>query len=140
MKRSRWSSYPLEQSPLFRLQSKKKLAELLGLELRELVQLAAIKENYIKFTSVSSSGRPRDIQQPLPRLNRIHVRLFDLLRRIQPPAYLKSGVRGESQITNAAAHVNDSRGFKFDIKNFFPILEMIETVAIGGFHFCFPNP
>lgn len=120
MRKSRWNSYPIELSPLFELRSKRNLARLLGRSVADLNRIAAHKGNYIKFhaNAGTSSGRP--IQEPLPWLKCIHVRLLDLLRRIHPPIYLKSGVRGESIVSNAEVHVSNARGFKFDIKKFYP--------------------
>lgn len=120
MRRSRWGAYPLQTSPLYGLRSKRKLAELIGIDVRALKRIARKKNNYIKFTANRGSEKERAIQAPLPRLAQIHSRVFELLRRIKPPHYLKSGVPGESQITNASVHILNERGFKFDIRQFFP--------------------
>lgn len=120
MRKSRWNSYPIEFSPLFELQSKRSLARLLGSSVAGLKRIAAHKNNYIKFNANPGTSSERPIQEPLPWLKCIHVRLLDLLRRIQPPDYLKSGVRGNSIVSNAEVHALNTRGFKFDIKKFYP--------------------
>lgn len=129
LKRSRWPSYPLQSSPLFRLQSKRKLAELLCVELGALRVLQASPDNYIRFAIHHPEKKPREIQQPKSRLSAVHGRIFDLMRRIEPPSYLKSGVRGQSQITNAQEHLNDHQGFKFDIRSFFPSVKRSHVFA-----------
>ena len=120
LKRSRWNSYCLEQSPFYGLRSKRKLTELLKVDLRRLRRIAANRDSYIIFTTNGGTAKEREIQHPHSDLAIVHSRLFDLLRRIHRPEYLKSGVRGESQITNAHAHNNPYRGFKFDIQSFYP--------------------
>jgi len=119
-KQRRWGSYPLVQSPLYRLGSKRKLASVLGTDVKSLNRLTKQRENYVRFVINKGTVKEREIQYPKPWLNTIHHRIFDLLRRIEPPKYLKSGCKGESQITNAGAHLNSHRGFKFDIKRFYP--------------------
>jgi hypothetical protein len=71
-------------------------------------------DNYRLFTKDD-----RLIEEPKPRLKKIHTRIHKLLSRIEPPAYLHS-VKGRSYITNAKAHVGKSRLVKLDIRKFFP--------------------
>lgn len=111
--------YPLEQSPLFKLKSKKKLADLLELDAKTIVNLSADKGNFRIFT-IEKNGKSRQVQVPKPILERIHKRMFKLLQRIETPEYLHSGVKKRSHITNAKAHEKSSSLVKIDIKKYYP--------------------
>lgn len=50
----------------------------------------------------------------------MHKHIARLLLRIAPPAFLHSGIRKRSFITNAASHVNAYPAVKLDIKRFYP--------------------
>jgi len=113
--------YPLRESRLYCLQSKKRLAGLLNMELpalRELVSQA--DDNYRVFTRLQSNGKTRRIEEPKSELKRIHTRVLQLLSRIEPPPYLHSGTKKRSYVTNAAAHVGKGRTVKTDISKFYP--------------------
>lgn len=116
--------YPLNQSPLYKLQNRRKLAELFGLSLHELEHLAASRERHYNTFSkeIEKEGKikTRYIEHPKPKLRLVQKRLVALLDRIQPPDYIHSGFRGRSYITNASSHSCDSRVAKIDIKGFFP--------------------
>jgi len=76
--------------------------------------------NYKLFT-LKQGSRKRDIQQPKPPLQRIHLRIHELLSRVEVPKYLHSAVKGKSYISNADAHMADTEQptVKIDIKKFF---------------------
>lgn len=113
-------TYPLNQSPLFKLQSKKKLAEdILRLDLPTLEQLANAPGNY-RVYDVFHSHKVRHVEEPRSFLKRLHRRLFDLLKRVEKPAYLQSGVKGRSHVTNARLHANAAPLVKLDIRKFYP--------------------
>jgi hypothetical protein len=112
-------TYPIEQSRLYRLQSKKKLAELLGIDVRNLIALTRQRESYHVWTSWEN-GKPRVIEEPQGQLKLVHARLFTLLSRVQPPAYLHSGVKGRSYVSNAREHSGRGRVLKTDISKFYP--------------------
>jgi hypothetical protein len=77
--KSKRNSYHLNQCPLFRLKSKKKLAEILGLSVQEIESLAKREDNYRVFFINKTKAKPRKIEEPKPHLERIHRRLFNLL-------------------------------------------------------------
>ncbi|MBD8880109.1 RNA-directed DNA polymerase [Rhodanobacter sp. 7MK24] len=54
------------------------------------------------------------------KLRQIQARIAVLLRRVLPPEYRHSGVRGRSFITNAQQHLQDDPSIKLDIKSFYP--------------------
>jgi RNA-directed DNA polymerase len=116
--------YPLNQSPLYKLCCRRKLAALLGVTIQELNRMVAAPDAfYNRFTkTIEKDGKTKEryIEHPKPALRRIQRRLIHLLDRIQPPEYLHSGFRGRSYITNAMQHQCKSRLAKIDVKKFFP--------------------
>lgn len=112
--------YSLDQSPLYKLQSRRKLAELFDLPIKDLEKLANRPDNYRIFTIGKDKAKPRQVEEPKPCLERLHRRLFNLLRRIKPPAYLHSGIKGKSYITNAQEHIGAETLITLDIRKFFP--------------------
>lgn len=110
--------YQLRDSPLHKCRSRARLACLLGEGLPQLEQLAESGDGYRIFQIVEGY-KSRTIQQPLGLRERVHLRLFNLLRRVRPPDYLHSGVNGRSYVTNAKTHVGDHPLLKLDIKSFY---------------------
>jgi len=119
-RKNKRNSYPLNQCPLFKLKSKKKLADILGMSVQEIESLVKREDNYRVFFINKANGKPRKIEEPKPHLERIHRRLFNLLSRIKAPEYLHSGVVNRSYISNAAAHLNADTALTLDIEGFFP--------------------
>jgi len=117
---SKRKPYSINQSPLYKLQTRRKLASLFDLSVVELERLAKKPDNYRVFTIGKEKGKPRQVEEPKPRLERIHRRLFNLLRRIEPPEYLHSGTKGKSYITNAKTHIGSDTLITLDIQKFFP--------------------
>ncbi len=118
--------YPIDQSPLYLLKSKKKLSELLGVSQTRLVKLSKSDSNYKIFT-IYKNNKPRRVEVPKKQLEIIHKRLFNLLKRIETPEYLHSGVKKRSHVTNASAHTGCNELAKIDIKSFYPSTER-ETI------------
>ncbi len=115
--------YHLDQCPLYRLQSRKKLAsEIFDVQLSLLERLANNSSNYYVF-NIQQGDKNRQVEVPKRILERIHRRLFVLFERIQKPEYLHSGVKGRSYITNAKRHVGDTPLVKLDIKKFYPSID-----------------
>lgn len=112
--------YPIDSSPLHKLRTKRKLAQLLGTEVAVVNGLTRDTDRNYKVFPIRSGRKQRWIQEPKPNLKRLHRRLFRLLQRIDTPDYLHSGVKGRSYMTNAAAHVGPHQVYKLDIKSFFP--------------------
>ena len=61
----------------------------------------------------------RHIEAASPDLRRLHWRIASLLRRVPPPDYRQSGVRGRSFVSNAKCHCVDEPSIKTDIKHFY---------------------
>lgn len=114
-------SYPINQSPLYKLQSRRKLAELLNLSRRELEHLANAGVGAYSFfdTKPKNGKKKRHVEHPHAELRMVQRSLARILGRIQPPAYLHSAFRGRSYITNASVHAYAMRTAKIDIESFF---------------------
>src|SRR5580658_6719985 len=112
--------YPVNQSPLFKLKSRKRLAELLELGLPELEVLANKGTGNYSFwdTKPLPGKKRRHVEQPHLLLRKIQRSLTRILGRIEPPTYIHSAYRGRSYITNAAPHLYFQQSAKIDIKNF----------------------
>lgn len=112
--------YDFDQSPLYKITTKKKMAEKLLLSAKDLIYLAENTDVNYRVFSVGNKEKPRTIQTPKSTLKVVHKRLFRQLQRINYPDYLHSGVKGRSYVTNAKVHVGDIQLYKLDIKTFFP--------------------
>ena len=119
MNGSKNKKYPLNQSPFYKLSSKRKLAELLGCSGYSLLKLSKRKDNYRCF-AIRKKNKLRQIEPPKARLKYIHKRIFNLLRRIETPKYLHSGVKKKSHVSNALSHQGNTELFKVDLKSFYP--------------------
>lgn len=132
--------YQLENSPLFSLKSKKKLASILFLTIEELRSLAIDDSYNVYFKKVK--GKKRLIEEPNGLRKKVHKRLQNLLSRIITPDYLFSGKKGLSFVDNANSHSKNDYFLLVDIKNFYPnsnieyifrffhyVLKMSEDVA-----------
>jgi hypothetical protein len=108
--------YPLNQSPFYRLSSKRKLADLLGFDFSDFASLID-KSNYHEF----KNKKGRVIRHPLKKgaLDSIHKRVAKFLARVELPNYLYS-CKGRSYVLNAAAHAANVPLIKTDISKFYP--------------------
>ena len=117
---TRGKSYSLRDSPLYKLRTKRRLAEILQQSLLDLRALCCDGENYTVFEEAKKGGKPREIQKPNIRLDIVHSRIASLLCRINTPNYLHSGKKGYSNISNASAHIDSTNLLTTDVKSFFP--------------------
>lgn len=107
-------SYQYNDSVFYLLATKKKLADILGVELKCLKKLVS-DSNYNVF-----KDKDRLIQEPTGLLNKVHTHIASLLCRIKQPDYIHSGIKGKSHITNARVHLGEHKLLTIDIKKFFP--------------------
>lgn len=123
-------TYSLKSSPFFRLRTKAKLAELLGVDRPSLLKAVGEKNSgmyrewvtrpkYPKSRHPILQHKPRRIQEPVGSLLALQERLHSLLSRIELPDYLHSARKGRSYRTNAAAHGSAGAAFRIDIKRFY---------------------
>lgn len=114
-------AYPLHQSPLFKLPSKKRLAGLLHLSVSELRQLAKRTDTlYSEFDVQKKTGGTRGVENPRRQLKLAQARIARLLGRIAPPDYLFCPVKGRCYVTNAAQHRGQRVVHCLDVRKYFP--------------------
>lgn len=109
--------YNKNQSPLYKINSHARLAQVLGVKNKSTLQKLKAKADQNYYHSTVNG---RSIQVPLSQLRRIHKRIDTLLRRIAYPDYLYSGIKGRSNVLNAKQHNQDHSVLKVDIKNYYP--------------------
>lgn len=110
--------YPLNQSALYRVGSKKKLAEILLISKTELSTLTNDNEKR-KFYNCYLNDKGRLIQQPQGLMYKLHNRIATLLSRIETPEYIQYSKKGRSHITNASIHQNAKQVITFDIRSYY---------------------
>jgi len=111
--------YSIDQSPLYQLEAKGKLSDILEMPIKELNTLVAQNDNFDIFY-LYENGKPRKVESPKYKLRKIHERLFTLLQRIATPEYLHSGIKKRSYISNARQHLQSAFALKVDISKFYP--------------------
>lgn len=114
------SLHVIEQCCLYKLSSRKKLAQLLFTSARALEDLAIVENRYSTWEIAKSSGGKRLIEAPHDNLKATQKRIANLLHRISPPDYLMAPAKGRSYVDNAALHVGSRAFCLLDIENFFP--------------------
>ena len=105
--------YPLHQCLLFGTKSKTKLADHLQVTRNALESALEVQ----KYNTFEKDGRA--IQQPIGTLAHIHSRFKKLLSSVETPAYLHSGIKRRSAITNALVHKEGKYALTLDIKSFY---------------------
>lgn len=131
---TRQKAYKINQSPLYKISSHKKLCNCLGLSSEKILNRLIKQGNNNYYFSKLPCGR--EIEVPKPQMSRIHKRINSLLMRIEVPDYLNSGVKKRSNIKNARDHVGEHAVLKIDIKKFYPSVtsEQIARCFIKSFH------
>jgi Reverse transcriptase (RNA-dependent DNA polymerase) len=130
-----YKHYKLESSPFYKLQSKRKLAEILFTSPKTIKEICALPDLYTRkwkhkkekdtwletpYPSESEMGNYRPIDISHPRLKILQSRIAELLGRIAPPEYLFSPVKGKSYVDNAVRHVHSKAFWMLDIADYFP--------------------
>lgn len=110
--------YPINQSALFRVTTRAKLATRLQLTNADLVD-ACRNARYSAREIVTKSGKRRQIREPLGTLRSIHKRVAILLSRITAPDFLYCPVKGRSYVSNAHQHAGNKQFAKLDVKSYF---------------------
>ena len=110
-------SHDRNQSILYKVTSPQMLADRLLISREELDALLADADPYKRWIDKKSG---RAIQEPRPRLAKVHRRIAMLLARIDTPPYLHSAKKGRSYISNAAAHSVEDGCVKIDVRRFYP--------------------
>lgn len=114
-------THPLDQSPLFKMRTRGKLAELLRITPSELRALELGTDQYSEFERPKKNGTGvRHVENPRRELKRAQARIARILGRITPPAFLFCPVKRRCYVANAAAHRHNRVVQCLDIKRFFP--------------------
>ncbi len=129
--------YDLEASPLYKLRSKKRLAELLSTNLSELKILAInIEMNYkIKYEPKLNSSEKRIIEAPSKSLKLIQKQILRYFSRLKTPDWVKAGKRGESYVTNARHHSSGKYFLCCDIEKFYPSISRNKVFQLFKYRF-----
>lgn len=116
--------HALNQSPFYRLATRKKVAALFDLTPIALRQLASApltyRERMITTTKSNGKVKQRLTQEPRGSLRSVHERAKRLLSRIEPPDFLFCPVKRRSYVDNAAAHLGAQEVRTVDVKDYFP--------------------
>lgn len=114
-------AYPLHQSALFKMKSKKRLAALLRISVNEMQQLARHADSlYSEFDVPKKAGGVRGVENPRRQLKLVQARIARLLGRIAPPDYLFCPVKGRCYVGNAAQHRGQRVVHCLDVRKYFP--------------------
>jgi len=111
--------YDVKLSPLYKLSSKRKLAEILKVDLSVIANLDKSKIT-TQYNIFKDKETLRFITEPKDELKKVHKQLLRLFCRIAPPDYVHSAVKKRSYKTNAEQHREQTNILKIDIKKFFP--------------------
>ena len=113
-------TYHLDQSPFYRLNSKRRLGEILGITDAVLRTLSKGADDLYNEFYTKAHDKKRLIENPKPILKAVQKKISKLLSRLTPPKYLFCPVKGKSYVSNAALHANSKVIKKIDIKKYFP--------------------
>lgn len=115
--------YSISQSALYACTSRKKLAKLLYYEpiknfaIDDVIFYCSF---YIpKKNKKNGQLEQRKITKPKDELKQIQNRIYDLIKYIETPDYLHSGVKLRSYVTNANVHRFSNYMVTIDISNFY---------------------
>lgn len=120
------TGYDLNQCALYKIFSKKRLAETLHLSPQRLKKIANVPgykvfflpEEICEFTG--KKRKARQVEEPKAQLKLLHERIRDLLGRVSHPSYAHAAVKGRSYRSNAEFHKNSDVVATFDVKKFYP--------------------
>lgn len=114
-------TYDLNQSPLYKMRSRSKLATLLGVTGAD---LRALSKNDLLYTEFDipkkTGGGVRHVENPAKSLKLVQARLAKILARVNPPDFLFCPVKRRCYVTNAAMHRGNRVVHCLDIRKFFP--------------------
>lgn len=113
--------YPMNQSPLYKLRSRSKLAKLLNLSVGQLKRMSSATDtSYSEFNVPKKDGGQRRVENPVRELKLAQAKLARLLCRIAPPDYLFCPVKGRCYVSNAAQHRGGKVIHCLDVRRYFP--------------------
>jgi retron-type reverse transcriptase len=111
----------LDQSQLYKLRNRSKLAKILRISPAELERLSKAESLYSEFQIEKKCGNGfRTVENPSRPLKLTQARIARLLSRITPPDFLFCPVKRRCYVSNATAHLGNRVVHCLDIKKFFP--------------------
>lgn len=122
--------YPLKQSPLYKLRSKKRLADVLFTSvagLRGMTDEAVSHYQYWEEKKPDGSMRP--LCCPHQGLDKIQSRIAFLMACIETPSYVHAPIPQKTYVTNAAAHLGRRAFCLMDIESFYPSCKEEKVLA-----------
>lgn len=110
--------YEINQSPLYKLSSKRKLAAILQIEYASLLR---VKDwiNYTVSEIEKASGGFRTIYDPSRELKQVQRRIKNLLSRISIPNWVFSGCKGVCHVDNGKYHEHSVYFIQSDLHAFY---------------------
>jgi Reverse transcriptase (RNA-dependent DNA polymerase) len=113
-------SYHFNQSPLYCVRSRRKLAALLDVSLSSIDTMLKSGPKYFEYErSDNNSRKKRLVEEPRGQLKRIQLRLDSYLSRIAISEFIHSPAKNKSHLTNARVHKNNCSLMKLDIASYF---------------------
>ena len=113
-------SYARENSPLYGMPSRRKLTELLRINMKQLRRLSGDLHLYSHFPVPKKDGSSRMVDNPRDELKRVQRRIAKFLGRILPPDILFCPVKGRSYVDNAGQHRSHRVIHSLDVQKYFP--------------------
>lgn len=110
--------YKIDQSPLYRLSNKRKLATILQTEYATLLH-AKEMINYTVSEIEKGSGGFRTIYNPCRELKQVQRRIKNLLSRILIPSWVFSGRKGVCHVDNGKYHEHSIYFIQSDLHAFY---------------------
>ena len=110
--------YPIENSPLYRLRNRRKLAEFLNLPENYFKEKHTYCYNEFSRPKPNGDGE-RHFTVPPEELKDIQKHICKLLKRIITPEWVMSGKKSCSYITNAEVHLEHRFVKTMDISKFY---------------------
>ena len=110
--------YKIDQSPLYKLSNKRKLATILQMEYASLLH-AKDMINYTVSEIEKGSGGFRTIYNPCRELKQVQRRIKNLLSRISFPSWVFSGCKGVCHVDNGRYHEHSVYFIQSDLHAFY---------------------
>lgn len=110
--------YKIDQSPLYKLSNKRKLAAILQMEYATLLH-AKEMINYTVSEIEKGSGDFRTIYNPCRELKQVQRRIKNLLSRISIPSWVFSGRKGFCHVDNGKYHEHSIYFIQSDLHAFY---------------------
>lgn len=111
--------YDITQCALYKCQSKKRLENLLNIELGGLKKLSSAISYHTFEIDKKGSTEKRGITAPDYILKQVQARILQLIQKVHRPDWLISGEKGKCYIDNGRAHLLSDYVLTMDIKKFY---------------------